>query len=54
MPGEGKDIVQRARESWRRILNMDGGQPQTIAAGLWASIYADALLVRASKETGNE
>lgn len=37
-------LVERAREAWDRILNMDGGQPQTIAAGLWATIYADALI----------
>lgn len=37
-------FVAKAREAWARILNMDGGNAQSIAAGMWASIYADKLL----------
>lgn len=43
------EFVAAAREAWSRILNMDGGTPQGIAAGMWASIYADKLLKLAAK-----
>jgi hypothetical protein len=39
-------LVQRceiAEQAFDRIINMDGGTPQTIAAGMWASIYAPLL-----------
>lgn len=30
---------ERAAESYDRVLNMDGGQAQATAAGLWASLH---------------
>jgi hypothetical protein len=44
---DDKAITQKAADAWARILNMDGGQPQAIAAGMWASIYADKLIALA-------
>lgn len=43
---------ERANESYQRVLNMGGGQPQAIAAGLWASLHGHlfetvALVLRA-------
>jgi hypothetical protein len=49
----GDDPGRKAREAWNRILNMDGGHPQTIAAAMWASIYADTLLNALSERGGS-
>lgn len=46
--GDG-EFITKAWEAWGRILNMDGGSPQNIAAGMWAGIYADRLLKIAAK-----
>ncbi len=39
---EMKALAERCRvaaEAYERVLNMDGGQPQAMAAGLWASLH---------------
>jgi hypothetical protein len=43
---ELKKLAERCRlanEAWQRILNMDGGNPQAIAAGMWADLYAHLM-----------
>lgn len=49
----GDDPGRKARDAWNRVLNMDGGQAQQIAAAMWASIYADPLLDALSEQGGS-